>query len=63
MKKIYQYQIVRELVEEDGFAESVAKKAVGRVFDKMKRASKNTMHKRIKFHGVGCFEVGGRGNV
>jgi len=59
MKDIYQYQLIKKLVE-DGVQESVARKVVGLLFNQLKDATKNTMHRRIRFHGVGRFEVGGR---
>lgn len=59
VKDIYQYQLIRKLVE-DGIQESVAKKAVELLFNHLKDATQNGMHHRIKFHGVGRLEVSGR---
>ena len=53
---------MRELVV-DGIPDVVAQKATKVLFDKIRTATKNTMHKKIRFHGVGSFEVGGRGNA
>lgn len=59
VKEIYQYQLIRKLVE-DGIQESVATKSVELLFSQLKDATENSMYHYIRFYGVGRIEIGGR---